>query len=70
MEKNWRGEPVHPVDDWDCWQNSRAEYEHMRLVYDMLVLQGADMGLVMEMMGFADRYREMQEAELDAGEDI
>jgi hypothetical protein len=70
MEKNWRGLPVHAVDEWDYWQKSRADYEHMRLVYDMLVLQGADMALVLEMMGFADCYRAAQEADLAAGESI
>lgn len=70
QDKNWRGLPVHAVDEWDDWPLSLEEYEHMRLVHDMLVLQGVDMELVREMMGFADRYRAMQEAMDAAGEDI
>jgi hypothetical protein len=69
-QTNWRGLPCHAVDDWDDWPLPLDEYKHMCLVHDMLVAQGADMELVREMMGFADRFRRMQEAEAAAGEDI
>jgi hypothetical protein len=70
MEKNWRGLPVHAVDEWDSWHFSLAEYEELRLTYDMLVLQGADMELVLRLMEFSTRARLLEEADLAAGEDI
>lgn len=69
-QKNWRGLPAHPVDEWDSWMLKLADYEEMRLTYDLLVLQGVDMELVYKMMGYADRYRSMEQYEIDAGENI
>ena len=70
MYKNWRGLPVHAVDEWDAWQLSREEYEEMKLVYDMLVLQGTDMDLILKMMKFAVRQESLSESDRNAGEDI
>ena len=69
-DTNWRGEPVHAVDEWDSWMLPLADYEEMRLTYDLLVLQGVDMELVYKMMEYADRHRRMEQSEADAGEDI
>lgn len=69
-QKNWRGRSVHPVDEWDDWPLSLGEYEEMRATYDRLVKSGADMDLVRKMMDYADRYRAMVQAEIDAGDSI
>ncbi len=69
-QKNWRGEPVHPVDEWDHWKMKLEEYEDIRLVYDLLVLAGTDMVLVHKMIEHVGRFYRLEEADHAAGESI
>lgn len=73
-QTNWRGLPVHAVDQWDDWPLSLEDYLKMRdtwdLVRDVMESQLLDMALIHELLDHAARYERMQQAELDAGEDI
>lgn len=68
MQKNWRGLPIHPVDEWDHWTNKLSDYEEMLAIWDKVSHVPVD-----DLMAFAEMVRKAEaqnQADCDAGEDL
>ena len=72
MDKNWRGLPVHPVDEWDHWKTSRDEYAEMKQLWEELIGHSPiDIEpQVRKLIEFAIHCERLNQADMDAGEGI
>lgn len=63
--KNWRGLPMHPVDEWDHWSYDIKRYDEIKATFDNV--RYVNRAALLAFAEIVADFKASEQAESDAG---